>query len=348
MIGVGICGCGFMGRTHFQVFENHPGARVVALMDTDERRRIGDWSEPLGNLPSRWPERVDMTGRTSHATLESLLADKRVDLAVIALPTHVHAEATIAALAAGKHVLCEKPMALTFADCRRIAEAARSARGLYMCGQCVRFWPQYVKIKELVDSGRFGRVRAVKLRRLASAPGYSGGGWLMDHRQSGGALFDLHVHDADFALHLLGEPRQVFARGHTGPSGGVDHVHALWTYDDDKVVSLEGGWCLPPGFPFEMYVQVRCEAATLQWPTPGQTDRNPVMIYHADGRSEAVRVADSSGWAEEVRYFLRCLAEGRAPAFMPAEQSANAVRLVELEATSLASGAALDLPPSGR
>jgi len=343
MVGVGICGCGFMGRTHFQIFEDRPDTKVVALMDADPRRRDGDWSQPLGNLPSRWPARLDMTGRTSHATVDSLLADGRVQLVVVTLPTRLHADVSVTALRAGRHVLCEKPMALSFAECRRVIAAAEEAPGSYLCGLCIRFWPQYVTIKALVDSGRFGKVRAVKLRRLASAPQYSHGGWLMDRTQSGGAIFDLHVHDVDFALHLLGRPETVFARGQTGPSGGIDHVESLWTYDDDKVVSLEGGWCLPAGYPFEMSVQVRCQEATLQWPAPPPADRGPVMLHRADGSSEALPVGAGNGWTGEIDYFLRCLAENRRPALLTPRDSAEAIRLVELELESIASGSAVPL-----
>ena len=92
MIKVGLCGLGFMGRTHFSIYEKSGMAQVVGLMDLDEKRRSGDWSDPLGNLESDWPTRVDMTGRKGYASVDELLADPDVDLIDITLPTHVHAD----------------------------------------------------------------------------------------------------------------------------------------------------------------------------------------------------------------------------------------------------------------
>jgi predicted dehydrogenase len=224
MIKVGVCGLGFMGRTHFTVFDQDPRATVVALMDHQPARRNGDWRDPLGNLESGWPSRVDMANRRGYATIEDLCADPEVELVDLTLPTHLHADAAVTALQARKHVLSEKPMALSSKDCKRIVEAAKKSRKYFMVAQCIRFWPQYAKIKELVSSRMYGKVRSLALRRMATPPGYSSGAWLMNHELSGGAIFDLHIHDVDFALYLMGKPKRVTAYGTTGPSGGIDLV----------------------------------------------------------------------------------------------------------------------------
>ena len=185
MIRVGICGLGFMGRTHFGVYEADRRATVVALMDHQPARRNGDWRDALGNLEASWPAQVDMTDIRGYATVEELCADPDVDLVDVTLPTHLHAPAAAAALKARKHVLCEKPMALTSKECKKIIDAAKKSRKYFMVAQCIRFWPQYAKIKELVDSKTFGKVRSIAMRRLASPPGYSSGAWIMNHELSG-------------------------------------------------------------------------------------------------------------------------------------------------------------------
>jgi len=335
MIRVGLCGLGFMGRTHFASYERHRDVRVVALMDRDARRRRGDWREPLGNLPASWPQRVDMTDRRAYRTVEELIADEQVDLVDICLPTHLHAEAAIKALRAGKHVLCEKPMALTHRDCQRVVRAAERAAGYYMVAQCLRFWPQYVEIQRRVCSKRFGRPRSAVFRRLAAAPGYSSGNWLLRHELSGGALLDLHVHDVDFALYLFGKPKRVSARGTRGPSGGIDHVQALWDYDRDLVVALEGGWCFPPGYPFQMAATVRCEKATVEWVMSAGPK---VVTYHRSGRIEQTAVKPTTGWDEQIDYFLDCIRRRRPPTVVTARSSAEAIRMVEIELQSVRTG----------
>ena len=341
MIRAGICGCGFMGRTHYSILAERAEVRVVALLDKDPARRGGDWGRRIGNLPSRWPEQVGGRGLRAVETIEEMVADPEVDLLVVTLPTYLHAETAVAGLRAGKHVLCEKPMALTSGECRRISEAARRGPGLYMSAQCIRFWPQYAEIKRRVDSGEYGAVRSVVLRRIASPPSYAQDGWLMDHRLSGGAILDLHLHDVDFAHYLMGLPLAVTASGTRGPSGGIDHVSSLWDYGDERIVLLEGGWCYHGGFPFEMFINVRCEGATFQW----RMADGPAVKMFADGAEPLeLRVKDGNGWIEEMDYFLECVRRARQPELCTAESSALSVRLVELERESIERGQKIACP----
>ncbi|UCG34095.1 MAG: Gfo/Idh/MocA family oxidoreductase [Phycisphaerales bacterium] len=335
MIRIGIAGCGFMGRTCYAILAERPGVRIVALLDSEPARRLGDWSQQIGNLPSRWPENAGGKGIRAMASIDEMVSADDIDLVVITLPTYLHAPAAVAALEHGKHVLCEKPMALTADDCLRVCAAAAESPGLYMTGQCIRFWPQYVEIKRRVESGEYGPIRSVVLRRIASPPGYSQDNWLMDHRLSGGALIDLHVHDVDFAHVLMGPPRAITASGTTGPSGGVDHVCALWDYGDGLIVSLEGGWSYHAGFPFEMFVNVRCERATLQW---RMSDGPAVKMFADAAEPQELAVKDSNGWAEEIAYFLECVRRGRQPELCMPESSALSIRLAELERESIQCG----------
>ena len=335
MIRVGICGCGFMGRTHHRLLSAREDVRVVALLDEDSRRAGGDWADRIGNLPSRWAETPGMEGIRSYTRLEDLLADAEVDLVVVTLPTDVHAKAVIGALRAGKHVFCEKPLALNSAECARVVGAAQESPGCCLVGQCIRFWPQYVEIKRRVDGGEYGAVRSVVLRRIAAPPGYSAGGWLMDHQRSGGAILDLHLHDVDFALYLLGRPRSVVACGTTGPSGGIDHVAALWDYGPERICAIEGGWAYHAGFPFEMFVNVRCARATFQW----RMSDGPKVKMFADGKEpQEIEVAGSDGWGPEIDYLLDCIRRNERPTIVTPESSAESIRFIELERESIERG----------
>ncbi len=324
-----------MGRTHFANYERHRDVRVVALADRDTRRRRGDWRQPLGNLPASWPKRVDMRRRRSYRTPDELIADEQIDLVDICLPTNLHAEVAVKALRAGKHVLSEKPMALTGQECQRIVRAADRAKGYYMVGQCLRFWPQYVRIKALFDAKHFGRPVSAALRRLAATPDYSSNNWMLRHELSGGALLDLHVHDIDFALYLFGKPKRVFAQGTTGPSGGIDHVEALWDYGRNRQVVLEGGWSFPPAFPFYMGITLRCQKATLEWIMSGG---ETVKVYHQTGRVQELPAKGPDGWRGEIDYFLDCVRKKRAPNVVTARTSADAIRMAEVELKSINGG----------
>jgi len=330
MVRVGIAGLGFMGRTHFGIYQDMPNVEVVALMDRDKKRREGDWAEPIGNLPASWPKKVDMKGRKSYASLDEMLQDPDIDVIDITLPTNLHAEAVIRALKAGKHVLCEKPMARTYRDCRRILQAYKKSKSIYMVAQCIRFWPHYVKIKELVQSKKYGRLRSVALKRLASPPDYSYGNWLLKHALSGGALLDLHVHDIDYAQVLIGKPKRIYAQGTKGPSGGIDHIEALWDYGRDMLVSIEGGWTFSATFPFEMAILVRCEKATIKW----FMSEGPKIKVFTESKVEEVEVEDTTGWHKEIEYFINCVEGGTRPKLCTPESSAMSIRLAEAELRS--------------
>ena len=179
---IGVCGLGYMGQRYYDHLRQHAGAQVVAVCDRDERRRSGDWSEAIGNLNVADGQKIDLSGIRAYAEAGEMAADADIDAIAITLPTSLHADLVVQALEAGKHVLCEKPMALTVAECDRMIAAAEKSGRTLMIAQCIRFWPQYEEILRRVQQGDIGRVRFAALRRVASAPAYSSGGWLMDAR----------------------------------------------------------------------------------------------------------------------------------------------------------------------
>ena len=338
----GICGLGFMGRTHFARLRTHSQAEIVAVCDQDARRRAGDWRDAVGNLNVGQAdgECVSLAGIAAYAAVEELIADPRVDVVLVALPTPLHAGVTVAALAAGKHVLCEKPMAAQVADCDRMVRAARTSGRTLMVAQCIRFWPQYATIKRCVDEGRIGAVRFMTLRRLGSPPTYSAGNWLMNGGQSGGALLDLHVHDVDFAHYALGVPDAIHARGTRGPSGEYDHVVATWGYADGRYVSIEGGWMLAAPWSFEMEIVVHGERGTLAWALSRGGD---VLLHSGGERAEPIPSAGDA-YRQELDYFVACVQAGQPVERCLPMSSRVSVALSWLERRSIERGRIVPLP----
>lgn len=335
----GICGLGFMGRTHLARLQDHPRAEVVAVCDRDPARRAGDWSGTPGNLELGNRIRPDvLRAVTTYEDPPALLADSRVDAVVIALPTALHATLAVAALEGGKHVLCEKPMALSVGECDRMLAAARAARRTLMIAHCIRFWPQYELIKRYVDEGRLGPLRFVSLRRLTSPPGYSSDGWLHDGAQSGGALLDLHIHDIDFVQLLCGLPSSLAAVGSRGPSGALEHVAASYRYADGCYALLEGGWALTPPRPFEMGIVVHGAQGTLEWSSAGGQE---VRFY--DGSSARSLSCAGDAYAQEDDYFVRCVLDGHAVDRCPPTASRLSVALAWLAERAIKSGRVVPL-----
>lgn len=336
----GICGLGFMGRQYYFHLDRHRHARVRAVCDRDPQRLAGDWSNGVGNLLVGRGQRVNLSAVKAFSSWEPLIEAPEIQAVAITLPTPMHAEIAVRALEAGKHVLCEKPMALTLEDCDRMIAAAKRTGQTLMIAQCIRFWPQYEEIKRHVDRGRLGLIRFASLRRLASPPAYSQGGWLLDGSQSGGALFDLHVHDVDFAHHLLGVPDRVSACGGRGPSGAIDHVLATYNYRDGRYAILEGGWMFTPPYPFEMAITVVGDEGTLDW----SLRRGPDVDFHRGARVEKIAVSDETGWTRELDYFIDCLRHQKPVERCTPESSRTSIALALAEREAIQTGAAIEFP----
>ena len=160
-------GLGFMGATHVKAFKNVPNARIAALCNPSGRNLDGDFSNVGGNIGTKEPLKLDMANVAAYQDFDELLKNPNIDLIDICTPTTTHEELAIRALAAGKHVLLEKPMARTAESARRIVEAAEKASTLLMPAMCLRFWPHWRYVKEVVADGRFGKVLSARFRRVA-------------------------------------------------------------------------------------------------------------------------------------------------------------------------------------
>lgn len=323
MVKTGIIGLGFMGLTHLRAYQNHPGVRLVAVADQVEERLAGDLSGVQGNSMAPG-ERHDFSKLNTYREAVDLIRDPEVELVSICLPTSLHRELTVLALKEGKHVLCEKPMALSAEDLEQMMEADAKSSGKLMIAQCIRFWPEYRRAREIVHSGVLGSVLGARLERRSALPTW--GGWLMREELSGGMILDLSIHDIDFTQHLLGVPDYVRATGSCDIEGGHDVYQAEMNYGEASVY-IEGGWIFPGEYPFSMAFEILCEKGVLSFHTGLE---RPLTIFHADGKKEVPEVAEGDGYSGEIDYFVRCIQEDRDPELSPPSESAMSVRLGHL------------------
>lgn len=338
-VKVGIIGLGFMGTTHFGIYGQNAKARVTAVADVDPAKRQGDIRAVVGNIgggDNSTP--LDFSGINAYADGLELIRDPQVELVDICVPVSLHKQFALAAIAAGKAVLCEKPLARTSADAREIAAAAETSGARFMVGMCVRYWPEYRHAAEQIRSGKAGRIRSATFKRVS--PDIDGNGWqnwFMNSALSGGAILDLHLHDVDFVRQLMGMPRAVTAFGAKGirsRTGGVDHVMAVFDYGDGRLVTAEGGWAPAKGTPFEMSFQIVCDRMTLRFAADGYS------VIHEDGTVEKPQPAVPglpTGWHVEIDEFLDAILAGHTPR-MPLDEVADAICLVEAEQQSIDEG----------
>lgn len=308
-MNIGLIGYGFMGGAHLAALTATPGATLRAV--ATRTRPTGD-APTRGNLDLKCvplPAEVAWT-----PDWQTVVDDPTLDAVDICLPTHLHREVILRALAQGKHVLCEKPMALTPRECDEILEAADRAGRTLMVAQVLRFTTPYRQAGSFVQASE--RLESCTLRRTTGYPQWSP--WLADRAQSGGAILDLLSHDLDQVLAWFGPPGGLSAV----TLGEVDTVRATLLYPGGPCVVVEGGW-LGPDTPFAQSFCLEAEAATLTF-AEGELRRTHAAV------SERIDLPAQDAYAEEIAYFLDCCQTGAVPSLCPPAASADAVRLATL------------------
>ncbi len=335
-VQVAVVGLGFMGITHYFNYKKVKGAKLIAVCDVDPRRLEGDWRDVAGNLPTVTSGREDLSTLKRYNNVNALVEDPDVDLVDICLPTHLHASTAIKALTAGKHVFVEKPIALSVREADQMIEAANKARRFLMVGQVLRFFPAFRYIKESMDKGDYGRLRALHLRRIISKPTWAE--WFLDPKKSGGAIVDLHIHDSDFVQFLLGLPKAVFTVGLVDRKryGEAEYFVTHYLFDDaDLTVTAMGGNIAMPKFTFEHGYDAFFEAATIEYNSRWRP--NPVL-YTEDGKEKEVRLKETDPYLAELQYAVDCIRKNEPPELLSAESARNALLLCLKEAESLNKG----------
>lgn len=336
-IKVGIIGIGFMGSTHFRIYNNHPLAEIKAIADVDEAKLKGDWSKIVGNIgdaDNNIP--IDLTGLNAYSNAYELINDPDIDLVDICVPTYLHAEYTIAALRAGRHVLCEKPIARNVKQARDIRSAYNESNKYLMIGMCIRFWPEYQHAYQLVKSGKLGKIKTATFKRVSpSLAGNSWEDWFMNNELSGSALTDLHLHDTDAIHYFFGKPKKVRSFGLKGfrSDSGIDHVFTNYQFENDMLVFGEGGWAAAGATPFEMSFMVVGEKGTIRLSESGY------QIIYEDGTMESPSPAEPglpTGWHVEIDYILNCIKKNKKPdGYLTIDQMVDSLAIIEAEYKSV-------------
>jgi predicted dehydrogenase len=335
MIGIAILGAGFMGQTHAGAWKALDGRVRVEVVASRTAERAASVAAAAGS------------GDVA-SDLQAAIDDPRIDLVDICLPTPLHRATAEAAFKAGKHVLLEKPLALTREDGEAILDAAdRSGRTL-LVGLVLRHWPEYQRLHELAAEGAIGTVRTASALRLSPPADWAD--WFIDQGQSGGVAVDLMVHDFDQLNALLGPATTVHAQCvRKGPHGAPQHVVAVTSHPGGAGLA-EGGMMLPASYPFTSGLRVLGDAGVLEYPFAagpavdggniGGVDQeaNRLRLHPAEGAASLVEVESADPWHRQAAYLADCLEAGRAPELGTGEQALAALRVSLAANRSLESG----------
>ena len=295
MLKIGLIGCGFMGTMHANCYKNIEGVCLAAVADI--RREKAE-------------EIAAGTDAVIYGDGMDLIANADVDVIDVCLPTYMHAEYALAAMDKVKYLFVEKPVALTVAESEAMLKKQQETGCRIQIGQVIRFWDEYVALRDIVKSGKYGKVVSANFRRISPTPGWGWKDWLRTPALSGGAGQDLHIHDVDYVLSLFGEPKALYSvKNMLGETNG--YVNTLMKYDE-HVVSVEGTWDLPESHPFTATFRVVFENAVVE-------NDGKFMLYTKNGAEEiaiekkelaasggtAGNISDLGGYFNELYYFTK-------------------------------------------
>lgn len=319
------------------------GAGAIAERHIDALRRTGELD--VAWLVSRTPAHAEALAAKKGiarwtADEQAPLADDAVEAVVIAYPTFRHAALAEQAFAAGKHVVCEKPLAGSAAEAQRAADAAQAADKLLLVTQIRRFWPAFAQGRAFVRSGNAGRLlRAVV--DFQTEWDWSGRGWRVAER--GGYMLDMHVHDLDLLLWWLdGSPERVWA---TGENRAEREATVVLEYPD-RYARLEFCGRVPgrkyPTGALTRY-QLLCERGRLEIQVAGEVVFEEYLGDNPPTRRQApVGEEIRASWDGMWRAMAAALTKGAPPPVPPAEAVAN-VRVALAAVDALESGQAQDM-----
>ena len=324
MIKIGIIGLGFMGRMHvaaYQQLQSILDFEITAVGDTDREK-----TDQIAQL----------LGVKSYYTPQSLMDQADINTVDICLPTSLHYEIASIALSKGFHLFIEKPLCLYSKDAYSLVKLAEEKKVFAQVGQCIRFWTEYEYLKSALESGEYGKMKHLKLRRLSPRPNWSGTYWMGGEQLSGGAVLDLQLHDADYALYLFGQPEKITAFvNHTGEK--YASIVSGLKYKDFTVMT-EGSWDYPTSFPFEMSYVAALEKATIVfsslhgltvYPDDGAPFHPPLNKECLAQNDAGGNISDLGGYYNELYYFIDCINKGVQPVKASLLAGAEAVELVE-------------------
>lgn len=327
---VGIVGVGFMGTVHAAGWAETPATIAGFVAQQPEHARP---------LAEKYRAKV-------FPSFEAMLDE--VDVVDICTPTHLHYEQTLNAAAAGKHVVCEKPLARTVAQGQEMIAACRRAGVKLLVAHVVRFFPEYAQAKAAVERGEVGAPAVIRLTRGTFRPKKPSDNWFVDVEKSGGMMLDLMIHDFDYARWVAGEVESVFAKNisSTHPDAPVDYGLAILRHRSGAISHVEGSWAYPPPL-----FRTRLEIAGADGLLEFDSERTAALTVHLHRRGDDAPDVPLPGspllespYTTQLKAFYRALAHDE-PVPVRAEDGLAALQIALAAIESAQTGVAVRLTP---
>jgi predicted dehydrogenase len=319
MLKIGIVGAGGMGTVHYSNYKhiNDVSVAAVAGKTEQDRSRAESWGVPF------------------YEDIGIMAQKENLDIVDVCTPTFLHKQHVVQALNAGCHVIVEKPVALNKADALSMFALAEEKGLILFVAQVLQFSKEIELLREFVKDGRYGKPLDMHFERLSVCPQWAREGWLFDKSKSGLIPYDLHIHDLDVIVSLLGKPKHVsFTSCRGGDKTYPEHYRFIYTYDNGPSVSAEAGW-LNSDIPFTARWRVYFENAMVindgaaltayQFGTPmASFDLNEEIKIET-----GINIPPTGIFLSELKHFINCVTNGTPSCLVTKEQVLSVVEILE-------------------
>lgn len=312
MVRVALVGCGTMGRVHTNGYQLLENARLQAVCDLDEEK-----ADALAKA----------SGAKRYLSFDEMLQNEAFEVLDLCLPTYMHKEFAVRAMRAGKHVFCEKPIALNEQDAKEMVQVAREMGVKFSVGHVLRFFPPYRQAIQTISSGKIGVPKLIRTIRNQAFPQWSWNGWYKDYSKSGGPILDLVIHDFDWILHNFGEVERVYAKSFNGTVTDQEHCMVTLRLKNGAIAHVEGSWGYPRGAAFHTSFEIVGTAGQLEYDNMEQCGLKKLTCEESFSTGYlAPSTPNREPYAAELREFIDCI-EQNTPVTVTGEQAIEALRI---------------------
>lgn len=312
MLKVVLVGVGGMGGVHLNEYENIKNVKLVAACDV----RLDMLKEKTNGMD------INL-----YSDFDEMLKNENSDIVDICTPTYMHKSMSIAALESGANVLCEKPMALSVNDCKDVINAAEKSGKIFMAAHVVRFMNGYIYLRNIIKSGKYGKLLRLDMKRASGVPRWSWENWMLDREKSGHVVVDMMIHDIDFIQDVFGIPHEI-----NGVYYDMKNMTNYASFDyiyDGFTVSAETGW-YNPDVPFAAGYFALFENGFVEYKDNILTDCGEKVDFDNTQKKTGetgINISNVDGYGAEIAYFADCVEKGEKPDRVTIESSATSVEL---------------------
>lgn len=298
---VAIIGGGFISNIHAACYKNL-GVKIEAIADISEEVRKA--------FSSKYNCKAYESAKEM---LEEL--NEKIEIVDICAPTFLHEEMIDLALQYNKHIICEKPLSIHLNKVDEIIAKFKDSDKYLMIAQVIRFWPEYVKIKEWIDNGVLGNIKLVSAKRLAQHPKSK---WFYDPTKSGGGIFELHIHDTDFLCYLFGDVKEVYANGSQDENKSWDFINSSIKFKNGVSAVAQGAFGITDNYPFTANFKVIGDKGTAEFNLSAGVNldsgsTNSLTLYRNGQQPIIENVGSRDAYEIELEYFIDCVKNKKYP-----------------------------------